>query len=73
LTNEQHVGVLAITHYNRLLEVLHPISCTSWPRDASSSPGGADLAIVSEIEGYVAFVGDDEEPPAGGALADLFG
>ena len=24
LTNEQNIGVLAITHYNRLLEVLHP-------------------------------------------------
>jgi len=73
LTNEQHVGVLAITHYNRLLEVLHPDFVHILAKGRIVESGGADLADRLEIEGYVAFVGDDEEPPAGGALADLFG
>ena len=73
LTNEQHVGVLAITHYNRLLEVLHPDFVHILAKGRIVESGGADLADRLEIEGYVAFVGDDEEPPAGGSLADLFG
>ena len=73
LTNEQQVGVLAITHYNRLLEVLHPDFVHILAKGRIVESGGADLADRLEIEGYTAFVDAEEEPPAGGSLADLFG
>ncbi|MEY2523638.1 MAG: Fe-S cluster assembly ATP-binding protein [Ilumatobacteraceae bacterium] len=72
LTNEQNLGVLAITHYNRLLEVLHPDHVHILVKGRIVSSGGAELADQLEIDGYAAFMGSDEEP-SGGALADLFG
>ena len=72
LTNEQNLGVLAITHYNRLLEVLRPDHVHILVKGRIVSSGGAELADQLEIDGYGAFVGSDEEP-TGGALADLFG
>jgi Fe-S cluster assembly ATP-binding protein len=72
LTNEQNLGVLAITHYNRLLEVLHPDHVHILVKGRIVSSGGAELADQLEIDGYAAFAGADEEP-SGGALADLFG
>ena len=72
LTNEQNLGVLAITHYNRLLEVLRPDHVHILVKGRIVSSGGAELADQLEIDGYAAFVGSDEEP-SGGALADLFG
>jgi Fe-S cluster assembly ATP-binding protein len=73
LTNEQNMGVLAITHYNRLLEVLHPDRVHILVRGRIVSSGGPELADQLELEGYAAFAGADDEPPAGNALADLFG
>ena len=70
LTNEHNIGVLAITHYNRLLEVLHPDHVHILVKGRIVSSGGAELADQLEIDGYAAFAGNDE--PAGGALADLF-
>ncbi|MBK5333139.1 MAG: Fe-S cluster assembly ATPase SufC [Ilumatobacteraceae bacterium] len=72
LTNEQNLGVLAITHYNRLLEVLHPDHVHILVKGRIVSSGGAELADQLEVDGYAAFVSSDEEP-SGGALADLFG
>lgn len=72
LTNEQNLGVLAITHYNRLLEVLRPDHVHILVKGRIVSSGGAELADQLEIDGYAAFVGADDEAP-GGALADLFG
>jgi Fe-S cluster assembly ATP-binding protein len=72
LTNEQNLGVLAITHYNRLLEVLRPDHVHILVKGRIVSSGGPELADQLEVDGYAAFVGPDEEP-AGGALADLFG
>ena len=72
LTNEQNLGVLAITHYNRLLEVLRPDHVHILVKGRIVSSGGAELADQLEIDGYAAFMGSDEEP-SGGALADLFG
>ena len=72
LTNEQNIGVLAITHYNRLLEVLRPDHVHILVKGRIVSSGGAELADQLEIDGYAAFAGADEEP-SGGALADLFG
>ena len=71
LTNEQGIGVLAITHYNRLLEVLRPDHVHILVKGRIVSSGGPELADQLEIDGYAAFVGD--EKPAGDALADLFG
>jgi Fe-S cluster assembly ATP-binding protein len=72
LTNEQNLGVLAITHYNRLLEVLRPDHVHILVKGRIVSSGGAELADQLEIDGYAAFVSSDDEP-SGGALADLFG
>lgn len=72
LTNEHNLGVLAITHYNRLLEVLHPDQVHILVKGRIVSSGGAELADQLEIDGYAAFVEPDEKP-SGGALADLFG
>ena len=72
LTNEQQLGVLAITHYNRLLEVLRPDHVHILVKGRIVSSGGAELADQLEIDGYAAFVGTDDEP-TNGALADLFG
>ena len=64
--------MLAITHYNRLLEVLRPDHVHILVKGRIVSSGGPELADQLEIDGYAAFVGDDDEP-SGGALADLFG
>ena len=71
LTNEHNLGVLAITHYNRLLEVLRPDHVHILVKGRIVSSGGPALADQLEIDGYAAFAGNDE--PAGGPLADLFG
>ncbi|HEY0520492.1 MAG TPA: Fe-S cluster assembly ATPase SufC [Ilumatobacteraceae bacterium] len=73
LTNERNLGVLAITHYNRLLEVLRPDHVHILVKGRIVSSGGPELADQLEIEGYAAFVGPDDEEPSGGTLADLFG
>lgn len=72
LTNEQNLGVLAITHYNRLLEVLRPDHVHILVKGRIVASGGPELADQLEIDGYAAFIGSDKEP-SGGALADLFG
>jgi Fe-S cluster assembly ATP-binding protein len=70
LTNERGLGVMAITHYNRLLEVLRPDHVHILVKGRIVSSGGPELADQLEIDGYAAFVGDEESD---GALADLFG
>jgi Fe-S cluster assembly ATP-binding protein len=72
LTNESNVGVLAITHYNRLLEVLHPDHVHILVKGRIVSSGGPELADQLELEGYAAFAGEDAEPQGGSALDDLF-
>ena len=72
LTNEKNLGVLAITHYNRLLEVLRPDHVHILVKGRIVTSGGAELADQLEVDGYAAFVGADDEP-SGGPLADLFG
>jgi Fe-S cluster assembly ATP-binding protein len=71
LTNEHGLGVLAITHYNRLLEVLRPDHVHILVKGRIVATGGPELADQLEIDGYAAFIGDDT--PSGDALADLFG
>lgn len=72
LTNESNVGVLAITHYNRLLEVLRPDHVHILVKGRIVSSGGPELADQLELDGYAAFAAEDEEPPASSALDELF-
>jgi Fe-S cluster assembly ATP-binding protein len=74
-TNESGLGVLAITHYNRLLEVLHADHIHILVRGRIVASGGPELADVLERDGYAAFTPDEPEaaePAGGSALDDLF-
>jgi Fe-S cluster assembly ATP-binding protein len=66
-TEETGLGVLAITHYNRLLHELRPDHVHVLARGTIQRSGGADLALELETTGYAAF-GIDEpvgEPKSG--------
>jgi Fe-S cluster assembly ATP-binding protein len=82
LSNENDLGVLAITHYSRLLTELKPDHVHILVAGRIVESGGPELADVLESDGYAAFaspeelaVGDDvhdkprEQP---GSLDDLF-
>lgn len=81
--DETPLGVLAITHYSRLLEELKPDRVHILVKGQIVSSGGPDLADTLEANGYGAFVDDDElvedTPTASraidrpGSLDDLFG
>ncbi len=62
-TAESGLGVLAITHYNRLLHELRAdrVHVLSGGRIVAS--GGPELAAELEQTGYAAY-GDEEPPPA---------
>ncbi len=62
-TNEDGLGVLAITHYNRLLEELRPDVVHIFANGVIRQTGGPELAEELERTGYVAWV--DAESPAG--------
>ena len=73
---ETGVGVVAITHYNRLLDELHPDRVHVLVKGRIVASGGPELAEQLERDGYGAF-GDAEEPAATaaagrGAGADPF-
>jgi Fe-S cluster assembly ATP-binding protein len=79
LTHDTSLGVLAITHYNRLLAELHPDRVHILVKGRIVASGGPELADQLEIDGYEAFSGgaiDDELPAAAsgavGAYDDLF-
>jgi Fe-S cluster assembly ATP-binding protein len=73
MTNETGMGALVITHYNRLLEALHPDVVHILVKGRIVESGGPELADVLEREGYAAFsVPDDDPAPSGSALDDLF-
>jgi Fe-S cluster assembly ATP-binding protein len=65
VTNEEGLGVLAITHYSRLLTELRPdqVHVLSGGRIAAS--GGPELAVELESTGYAGYA--DDVPVAGGA------
>jgi Fe-S cluster assembly ATP-binding protein len=75
-TNETGLGVLAITHYNRLLEQLRPDRVHILVRGRIVASGGPELADVLERDGYAAFSGDEPETAPGTSrgdgLEDLF-
>jgi Fe-S cluster assembly ATP-binding protein len=71
-TEETGLGVLAITHYNRLLHELRPDHVHVLARGVIQRSGGPELALELETTGYAAFSEDDAQPtpPAGDPFAD---
>ncbi|HLT17030.1 MAG TPA: Fe-S cluster assembly ATPase SufC [Acidimicrobiales bacterium] len=62
-TNETGLGVLAITHYTRLLHELKPDHVHVLARGVIQRSGGPELADELEAKGYADYV-DDDEPAA---------
>jgi Fe-S cluster assembly ATP-binding protein len=62
LSNDEHapVGVLAITHYSRLLAELKPDHVHILVKGRIVESGGPDLADVLERDGYAAFLPEGE-------------
>ena len=69
------LGALVITHYNRLLEVLHADAIHILVKGRIVAEGGPELADQLEVDGYAAFSADaaDEPDSRGSSLDDLFG
>jgi Fe-S cluster assembly ATP-binding protein len=80
LSNEGDLGVLAITHYSRLLTELKPDHVHILVKGQIVTSGGPELADVLEADGYAAFVPDgelvedapDRPRDQPGSLDDLF-
>jgi len=76
MTHEDDLGVLAITHYNRLLQELKPDVVHILARGRIQATGGPELAEQLEETGYAEWADDEDELalPAAGAdpLADPF-
>jgi Fe-S cluster assembly ATP-binding protein len=70
------LGVLAITHYSRLLTELHPDRVHILVKGRIVASGGPELADQLEADGYAAFGPDAEEPApdssSASSLDDLF-
>ena len=72
-TTETGLGVLAITHYHRLLDELRPDSVHILVKGRIVATGGPELAGELETTGYAAWTdGDDGDTPAAVAVADPF-
>jgi Fe-S cluster assembly ATP-binding protein len=74
-TNETGLGVLAITHYNRLLHELRPDKVHVLVRGTIQRTGGPELALELESTGYAAFgEAEPDAPPSknGSTAADPF-
>jgi Fe-S cluster assembly ATP-binding protein len=72
---ENPLGVLAITHYSRLLNELRPDHIHILVKGQIVNSGGPELAEVLERDGYAAFVEEEDEPAqvsAASSLDDLF-
>lgn len=54
-SRDQGVGVLAITHYNRLLDELRPDAVHILVKGRIVQSGGPELAAQLDIDGYAAF------------------
>jgi len=71
LTNDTNLGVLAITHYNRLLHELRADYVHILVKGVLVASGGPELAAELETDGYAKYLpasaADDPDP-----LADLF-
>ena len=64
LTNEQNIGVLAITHYNRLLHELRADTIHILIKGEMRATGGPELAEALETTGYAEWLGDGEDDDA---------
>ena len=74
-TTEFDLGVLAITHYHRLLDELRPDVVHILVKGRIVATGGPELAGQLEETGYAEWVGDDEDaaaPAAPDPFADPF-
>ena len=75
-THESGLGVLAITHYNRLLDELRPDHVHILVKGRIVASGGPELAGQLERDGYAAFLPADlveDEPVASSSMGfDLF-
>jgi Fe-S cluster assembly ATP-binding protein len=73
-THDSDLGVLAITHYNRLLEELKPDHVHILVKGRIVASGGPELADQLERDGYDAFTGEDAQSAvqAPSAYDDLF-
>jgi len=72
-TNEHGLGVLAITHYSRLLHELRPDKVHVLIRGRIERSGGAELAMQLESTGYSDFgVVVDEDGASADPLADPY-
>ena len=56
-TTEWDLGVLAITHFRRLLQVLHPDVVHLLADGRVVATGGSDLAEIVDRTGYAAYQG----------------
>jgi Fe-S cluster assembly ATP-binding protein len=66
-THEDGLGVLAITHYNRLLTELRADRVHIMVRGRIQATGGPELAEQLEVDGYAGF-GEDEMPVSIGGI-----
>jgi Fe-S cluster assembly ATP-binding protein len=66
------LGVLAITHYNRLLHELKPDHVHILAQGRIVTSGGPELAAQLETDGYAAFAGVEPDVASSSALDDLF-
>ena len=72
-TDEIGLGVLAITHYSRLLEELRPDVVHILAQGEIKATGGPELADELEDTGYAAYLGDQPEAAEPDPFADPFG
>ncbi len=71
-TEETGLGVLAITHYNRLLHELHADHVHVLADGQIQRSGGPELALELETTGYADWVADDPTPTEVDPFADPF-
>jgi Fe-S cluster assembly ATP-binding protein len=69
MTNSDQLGVLAITHYNRLLRELRADRIHILIRGRIVTSGGPELATELERDGYAQFSPDGALDEAGGSGA----
>ncbi len=74
LSNDGDLGVLAITHYSRVLNELKPDRVHILVKGRIVESGGPELADVLDSDGYAAFVPDEDlsSGDSAGGLDDLF-
>ena len=70
-TEEDHLGVLVITHYSRLLAQLKPDYVHVLAQGRIAASGGPELADELEASGYGAYTEDLVETPSATASAPL--